>query len=235
MTNTQYIEKILSSVERILVDTSTLMNPGFQQFISNNQERLLAGEKKIVVPKAVYGELARLVGAVDVEQSELAMAAVILLASNKAVFQVENAPITEEEIDHAFADAPLLADLTIHRSSYNQLLITNDRRLSCDAYDLNHQQSCKGCRVFVCYVNRCGELQCSDCARLATEPVVKEPTVAIPERRTQDTTDVSFKESAEKSKNRWKFDWRSSLVSLAGLGLLYGVHKGGKALLRHFT
>lgn len=45
MTNTQYIEKILSSVERIIVDTSTLMTKGFQQFIINNQERLLAGEK----------------------------------------------------------------------------------------------------------------------------------------------------------------------------------------------
>ena len=80
------------------------------------------------------------------------MAAIELLALNKAIFQVENVPLTAEEIAHTFADAQLLAELTLHRSDYNQLLITNDRKLSCDAYDLNQQQSCKGRKVLVCYI-----------------------------------------------------------------------------------
>lgn len=232
MTNIQYIEKTLSSVERILVDTSTLMTRGFQQFICNNKERLLVREKKIVVPKAVYSELARHVDSADTEKSELAMAAVELLALNKAIFQVENAPLTEEEIAHAFADAQLLAELTLHRSDYNQLLITNDRKLSCDAYDLNQQQSCKGRKVLVCYINWCGELQCCDCARPTTEKVVNEPITAIPERRTHDTIEVPLKGT---DTDIWKFDWRSGLVSISGLGLLYGFYKGSKAFLRNIA
>ena len=234
MTNTQYIEKILASVERIIVDTSTIMTRGFQQFIINNRERLLAVEKKIIVPKAVYSELARHVESENPEKSGLAMAAVELLALNKAIFQVENEALTEETA-HAFADAQLLADLTIHRSDCNQLLITNDRKLSCDAYDLNQQQSCKGCRVLVCYINGCGELQCCDCARPTADRVTKEPVSTGPEERTHTTTDVPMKETAENNGNGWSFDWRSGLVSVSGLCLLYGLYKGGRVVLRNMV
>lgn len=235
MTNTQYIEKILSSVERIIVDTSTLMTKGFQQFIINNQERLLAGEKKIIVPKAVYSELARHVESANPEKSGLAMAAVELLALNKEIFQVENAPLTEEEIAHAFADAQLLADLTLHRSDCNQLLITNDRKLSCDAYDLNQQQSCKGRRVLVCYINGGGELQCCDCARPTAEWGAKEPVSTSPEERTHATTDVPMKDTSENKWNSWNFDWRSGLVSILGLGFIYSLYKGGRVVLRNMV
>ena len=232
MTNIQYIEKTLSSVERILVDTSTLMTRGFQQFICNNKERFLAREKKIVVPKAVYSELARHIDSTDTEKSELAMAAIELLALNKAIFQVENVPLTAEEIAHTFADAQLLAELTLNRSDYNQLLITNDRKLSCDAYDLNQQQSCKGRKVLVCYINWCGELQCCDCARPTADKVGNEPAATIPERSTRDTTNVILKATDE---NIWKYDWLSGLVSVSGLGLLYGFYKGSKAFLRNIA
>lgn len=235
MTNTQYIEKILSSVERIIVDTSTLMTRGFQQFIINNRERLLAGEKKIIVPKAVYSELARHVESENPEKSGPAMAAVELLALNKAIFQVENDLFTEAEIAHTFADAHLLADLTLHRSDCNQLLITNDRKLSCDAYDLNQQQSCKGRRVLVCYINGCGELQCCDCARPTADRAAKEPVSTSPEKRTYTTTNVPMKETAENNGNSWSFDWRSGLVSVSGLCLLYGLYKGGKAFFRNMV
>lgn len=154
------------------------------------------------------------------------------MALNKAIFQVENAPLTEEEIAHAFADAQLLAELTLHRSDYNQLLITNDRKLICDAYDLNQQRSCKGRKVLVCYINWCGELQCCDCARPTAERVVNEPAVTIPERSTRDTTNVTPKETDE---NIWKYDWLSVLVSISGLGLLYGLYKGSKAFLRNIA
>ena len=109
MTNIQYTEKTLSSVDRILVDTSTLMSPGFQQFISNNKGLLLAAGKKLIVPRTVYMELARHVGSIDSEKSEHAMAAVELLSQTKDIFTVVNVPFTEEELAHAFADAQLLS------------------------------------------------------------------------------------------------------------------------------
>lgn len=232
MTNIQYIEKILSSVERILVDTSTLMTPGFQQFICNNKERLSNAKQKIVVSKAVHGELARLTASTDMEKSKLATAAIELLVLNKSIFQIENAPLTEEEIAHAFADAQLLAELTLHRSKYNQLLITNDRKLSCDAYDLNQQQSCKGRKVLVCYINWCGELQRCDCARPTTESAGSEPTVTTSKRNIRNTTNVPRKEI---DKNTWKFDWFSGLLSISGAVLIYGICKGSKAFFRSVT
>lgn len=232
MTNTQYTEKVFSSVERILVDTSTLMTPGFQRFIRNNKQHLLGIGKAIIVPKAVYTELARHMESDDAEKVELAMSAVELMALNKDVFQVESTKLTEEEIAHAFADAQLLSELTLHRSDYNQLLITNDRRLSCDAFDLNQQQSCKGRRVLVCYINWYGELQCCECARPSIERPVTEPVVSTHETKSERSTEEPRFNEAENSDESWEFDWLSSLVGVSSVGILYGLYKGGKALLR---
>lgn len=235
MTNTQYIEKVLASVERILVDTSTLMTPGFQHFIQNNKVRLLNTGKTIMVPKAVYTELARHMDSATPEKCELAMAAVELLALNKDIFQVESAPLTEDEIAHAFADAQLLSELTLHRSDYSQLLITNDRKLSCDAFDLNQQQSCKGRRVLVCYINWLGELQCCECARPTNDRSESEPELVAPEKVTETVIETNAPKDAEEAQDTWEFDWLSGLMGVSGIGLLYGLYKGGKALLKNIA
>ena len=235
MTNTQYIEKTIFSVDRILIDTSTLMTRGFQQFISNNKELLLSGDKTIIVPKAVYTELAKHMESADPEKSELAMAAVELMALNKYIFQVESAQLTEEEIALVFADAQLLSELTLHRTDCNQLLITNDRKLSCDAFDLNQQQSCKGCKVLVCYVNWYGELQCCECARPSTVRTICEPISDTPSYNEPPAKEVSQTKEATSVRNTWKFDWLSGLVSVSSLGLIYGIYRGSKELLRNIT
>ena len=235
MTNSQYTEKTLASVQRILVDTSTLMTSGFQRFISNSKELLVTGNQKIIVPKAVYTELARHMGSEDAEKCDRAMAAVDLLALNKDVFQVESVPLSEDEIAHAFADAQLLSELTLHRSAYNQLLITNDRNLSCDAFDLNQQQSCKGRKVLVCYINWCGELQCCDCARLSAEKVVEKQLSRDPESNTVTQSSVSKTTTEETTEETWGFDWLSGLLGLSSAGLIYGLYRGGKAFLRNIA
>lgn len=234
MTNKQYTEKTIGSVERILVDTSTLMSNGFQQFIHNNQGLLTSGGKKIIVPKAVYTELARHLGSADSKKSELALAAVELLAIHKELFSVESAPLTEDEIAHAFADAQLLSELTLHRSKYNQLLITNDRNLSCDAFDLNQQQSCKGRKVLVCYINWCGELQCCECARTNTEQIIAVPVSTISEIPASLIPESTLPKVSQRTEEVWKFDWASGLVSISGLGMLYGIFKSGKTLIKYF-
>lgn len=232
MTNIQYTEKTLSSVDRILVDTSTLMSPGFQQFISNKKGLLLAAGKKIIVPKTVYMELARLVGSIDSEKSEHAMAAVELLSQNKDIFTVGNAPFTEEEIAHAFADAQLLSELTIHKAEGNQLLLTNDRKLSCDAFDLNQQQSCKGYKVLVCYINYYGEMQCCECARTYDKQEVKITTPKSTRTVTDncEMTPVSIFED----QRAWEFDWKSGLISIGAVGILYCMVEAGKAFLKYY-
>lgn len=235
MTNSQYTEKTLASVQRILVDTSTLMTPGFQRFISNNKELLATSNQKIIVPKAVYTELARHMGSEDSDKSEHAMAAVDLLALNKDIFQVESAALSEDEIAHAFADAQLLSELTLHRSDYSQLLITNDRKLSCDAFDLNQQQSCKGRKVLVCYINWCGELQCCECARPSAERTAERQTSCDFENNTVSSSRVPETNPEEVAEGTWEFDWLSGLLSLSSAGIIYGLYRGGKALLRNIA
>ena len=235
MTNSQYTEQTLASVQRILVDTSTLMTSGFQRFISNSKDLLVTGNQKIIVPKAVYTELARHMGSEDVEKCERAMAAVDLLALNKDIFQVESVPLSEDEIAHAFADAQLLSELTLHRSDYNQLLITNDRKLSCDAFELNQQQSCKGRKVLVCYINWCGELQCCDCARPSAEKVVEKQISCNAENNTVAQSRVSETTTEKSTEETWEYDWLSGFIGLSSAGLIYGLYRGGKALLRNIA
>lgn len=235
MTNSQYTEKTLASVQRILVDTSTLMTSGFQRFINNSKELLVTGNQKIIVPRAVYTELARHMCSENIEKCDRAMAAVDLLALNKDIFQVENVLLSEDEIAHAFADAQLLSELTLHHPAYNQLLITNDRKLSCDAYDLNQQQSCKGRKVLVCYINWCGELQCCDCARPSTVKVVEKQVSCDPENTTVTQSSIPEKNTKENTEETWEFDWLSGLLGLSSAGLIYGLYRGSKALLRNIA
>lgn len=231
MTNVQYIENTISTVGRILLDTSTLMSPGCQQFILNNKELICGSGKKLIIPKAVYAELARHLGNEDQEKSTHAVAAVELICTNKEIFEVENVPLTEEEIAHAFADAQLLSDLTVHRSEFNQLLISNDRNLSSDAFDLNQQQSCKGRKILVCYINRFGEMHRCDCAR----PVITESAAEDiePETETQtETENVSVPAAA--ADQEWSFDTKSGVIGVVGAGILYGICQALKyAINRH--
>lgn len=233
MTNIEYTEKIISSVDRILVDTSTLMSPSFQQFISTNKEHFIDKEIKIIIPKAVYTELARHMESVNTDKCTLALSAVELIDLNHDIFQVENSALTEEDIAHAFADAQLLSELTLHRTDYSQLLITNDRKLSCDAFRLNQQQSCKGHKVLVCYINWCGQLQCCECARPSKEEVNHTSTRPFVENSKPQSEDVSPTSSIEKHEESWKFDWLSGLLGVSSIGLLYGLYRGGKVVLQN--
>lgn len=235
MTNVQYIENTLSTVDRILLDTSTLMCPGCQQFIRNNKKLICGSGKKLIIPKAVYAELARHLGGEDQEKSEHAVAAVELICTNKEIFEVENVPLTEEEIAHAFADAQLLSDLTAHRSEFNQLLISNDRNLSSDAFDLNQQQSCRGRKVLVCYINRLGEMHRCDCAR----PVVTESVAEDNEPETEIQTETQMEPEktsapAAAADQEWYFDTKSGVIGVVGAGVLYGICQALKyAINRH--
>lgn len=231
-TNAQYVEKVITSVDRILVDTSTLMTRRFQQFINNNRERFLSGDKRIIVPKSVYTELARHLVSEDSEKSAYAMSAVELLAINEDIFHVESAPLTEEEIAHAFADAQLLSELTLYKSDFNQLLITNDRKLSCDAFELNQQQSCRGHRIWVCYINWCGELQCCECALSAVEKKTGN-NISSNEEQVQPclASEGSFIKIEIPEDMKWTFDWKSSFIGVSGIGIMYVLYKASKSLL----
>ena len=230
MNNTQYVKKILLTVDRILVDTSTLMRPGFYQFVNNNRDLLLEEGKKIIVPKSVYTELARHLQSEDEKKVNLAMDAVALLKNNEDIFQVAKSILTDEEIAEAFADPELLSELTLHKQSFRQLLITNDQKLGSDAYDLNQQESCRGRKVYVCYITCFGELQCCECVRTVVE------TICVNADQTQKTIpneDNTIKEQIlnhDSDSDKWKFDWKSALVGCFGAGSIYLLYRFGKSV-----
>ena len=161
-----YIQTMVSLNEAIYIDTASLMDvDNLELFIDNAEWVLLNEHRKIIVPRAVCLELARHLGSQNPVKKDKAVRVLEMLGSHSDIFEVHNEDLREEEAMKAFADSELLAELTLNRTACGQLLITNDRRLSEDAYKLNEQASCRGHKVMVCFINRLGELRKCECAR----------------------------------------------------------------------
>ena len=166
MTSHKYIQNMIHNNERIYIDTATLMEVEWTRlFINNCREILISEGKKIIVPKAVCLELARHMSSDNERKSQAALEAIGILSQFVDLFDVQNDAMNENEIAKAFADCQLLSELTLNKAEGGQLLITNDRKLSKDAFDLNSQESCKGYRIMVCYLNRFGELHMCQCVK----------------------------------------------------------------------
>ena len=150
MTSQKYIQNMIHNNERIYIDTATLMEVEWTRlFINNCREILISEGKKIIVPKAVCLELARHMSSDNERKSQAALEAIGILSQFVDLFDVQNDAMNENEIAKAFADCQLLSELTLNKAEGGQLLITNDRKLSKDAFDLNSQESCKGYRIMV--------------------------------------------------------------------------------------
>ena len=169
----------IATADRIYIDTSALMNSEeLEILIKRIRIPLIQDKKKILVSRAVCLELARHLESTDERKQQLALQVFEVLSANQEVFELENSDLSSQEVFKAFADAELLATLTEKRPDYKQLLITNDKKLGHDAYDLNNLESCRGHQVRVCYINRAGELHACEKACHAEvkfmEPEIRE-------------------------------------------------------------
>lgn len=178
MTNTDYLTAMVQTNERIFIDTASIMNAEwFQQFVENAAPVFQAAHKRITIATAVRSELCRHMDSPDIRKQEDALAALNIISQHKDLFDTVGGRLDDEEIAKAFADAELLAELIIFKKEGNQLLITNDRKLSCDAFELNQQQSNHGYRINVCCINRFGFLQMCDCVKAFFHPKAEEHTL----------------------------------------------------------
>lgn len=243
MNNYQYVEKTLFSVERIFVDTSALMSEGFQRFLSKYCSLIMASGKKLYVHNEVYKELARHLGSGNPYKIKCVLAAIDLMVRNADIFDVEVTTLTDEEIEHAFADPKLLSELTLHRMNSRQLLISNDHKLCSDAFELNRLESCRGHKVFVCYVSYTGELNCCECVRTETEPASL-GTICIEPSVPAKTMFVAHEQKPninitsnvkEKEHERWVIDWKSVGIGAFSAGLAGGLAYVGYKLLKAFV
>lgn len=173
--NNMTMEEIIKNSEEIMMDTASLMEVESLDFmLERHKETFINLRKMITIPGVVCQELVRHLASENEDKKEKANKALKIIRNNAEIFTVEFAEYTPEEIKKAFADREILLRLTSSRAKKRQLLITNDRSLSRDAFNLNLLESCSGKPVQVCYLSRYGELckcHCDDKQQPKSEQV----------------------------------------------------------------
>ncbi|MFR3855279.1 MAG: hypothetical protein ACLTXX_06525 [Streptococcus salivarius] len=159
MTNREYVEDLLALNEKIYIDTSSLMNDTeLGRFLVQYQDIFEALNKKIIVTREVCLEIVRHLSSKNIEKQEKAKSVILLFKNYSNLFIFEDKDLKQSEVGSAFADSELLSRITKDKSKHSQLLITNDKNLSVDAYKLNKLYSCKGKKIMVCFIDNLGQL-----------------------------------------------------------------------------
>ena len=137
---------------------------------------LIENGKTIIIPDAVSQELTRLTIGKNSDKVQKACQAQKIIREHEEIFQLEEADYSDEALYNAFADNEILVRLSHYKRDARQLLITNDRGLSRDAYRLNNQESVSGKRISVCRIDENGDLRMSKQPEREVERIiVKEP------------------------------------------------------------
>lgn len=223
---TSYINKMIANNQLIYIDTSAMMNSyRFEHFIIRVKPFLVSYHKKLILADEVWLELKRHLGSPLPEKREKASKAIQLINDNRSLFDFTDKEYSEEDMDRAFADRELLAELTFNKQDFTQLLITNDINLEDDAYNLNRQASCQGHLVRVCYLNQNGGLQNYDSTTsMKSENVEKNEPQAEPAHLA-----MQQQETQIKSKDGWKIFGASMCGGLVG----YGAGKYGNTIIKY--
>lgn len=159
MTNREYVEDMLALNEKIYIDTSSLMNDTeLGRFLVQYQDIFGSLDKKIIVTREVCLEIVRHLSSKNIEKQEKAKSVILLFKNYSNLFIFEDKDLKQSEVSSAFADSELLSRITKDKSKHSQLLITNDKNLSVDAYKLNKLYSCKGKKIMVCFIDNLGQL-----------------------------------------------------------------------------
>lgn len=159
MTNREYVEDLLALNEKIYIDTSSLMNDTeLGRFLVQYQDIFGSLDKKIIVTREVCLEIVRHLSSKNIEKQEKAKSVILLFKNYSNLFIFEDKDLKQTEVSSAFADSELLSRITKDKSKHSQLLITNDKNLSVDAYKLNKLYSCKGKKIMVCFIDNLGQL-----------------------------------------------------------------------------
>lgn len=159
MTNREYVEDLLALNEKIYIDTSSLMNDTeLGRFLVQYQDIFGSLDKKIIVTREVCLEIVRHLSSKNIEKQEKAKSVILLFKNYSNLFIFEDKDLKQSEVSSAFADSELLSRITKDKSKHSQLLITNDKNLSVDAYKLNKLYSCKGKKIMVCFIDNFGQL-----------------------------------------------------------------------------
>lgn len=164
-TNLDYITKQIQNNQIIWIDTCTMMYiQRFELFIKNVRPVLRESKKKIQIPDCVMAELAKHQLSSDEYKQTSAIEALNLVKTNNDIFKVERLN-NDASNGENFADPKILTVILEKRRSIPQLLISNDQRLTSDAYKFNDIKSFYGNKVSVCYIRANGDMNMCDCVK----------------------------------------------------------------------
>lgn len=209
MTNREYVEDLLVLNEKIYIDTSSLMNDTeLGRFLVQYQDIFEALNKKIIVTREVCLEIVRHLSSKNIEKQEKAKSVILLFKNYSNLFIFEDKDLKQSEVSSAFADSELLSRITKDKSKHSQLLITNDKNLSVDAYKLNKLYSCKGKKIMVCFIDNLGQLNKGKTG-FETNP----NTLVIEQKTTEDQVEEQ-NNNQEESKIFQKIIWGGCLLSV---------------------
>lgn len=209
MTNREYVEDLLALNEKIYIDTSSLMNDTeLGRFLVQYQDIFEALNKKIIVTREVCLEIVRHLSSKNIEKQEKAKSVILLFKNYSNLFIFEDKDLKQSEVSSAFADSELLSRITKDKSKHSQLLITNDKNLSVDAYKLNKLYSCKGKKIMVCFIDNLGQL---NKGKTGFEPNLN--TLVI-EQKTPEEQVEEQNNNQEESKIFQKIIWGGCLLSV---------------------
>lgn len=209
MTNREYVEDLLALNEKIYIDTSSLMNDTeLGRFLVQYQDIFEALNKKIIVTREVCLEIVRHLSSKNIEKQDKAKSVILLFKNYSNLFIFEDKDLKQSEVSSAFADSELLSRITKDKSKHSQLLITNDKNLSVDAYKLNKLYSCKGKKIMVCFIDNLGQLN-----KGKTGFETNLNTLVI-EQKTPEEQVEEQNNNQEKSKIFQKIIWGGCLLSV---------------------
>ena len=167
-TNLDYITKQIQYNEIIWIDTCTMMYiQRFELFIKNVRPILLETSKKIQIPDCVMAELAKHQLSTDEFKRTSATEALNIVKLNNDIFKIEYLD-NDASNGENFADPKILTVILEKRRNIPQLLISNDQRLTSDAYKFNGFESFYGSKVSVCYIGANGDMNMCDCVKNKT-------------------------------------------------------------------
>ena len=153
MTNIEYVNALLCSNDVIYMNVQEL-----RKFLDSYQQCFIKHNKKIIVTREVCLEIVKHLSSKIESKQFKAQRVIDLFKEFRDVFIFEDQNLNNLDAEKAFADSELLSRLTKGKTEFSQLLITNDKKLSVDAYSLNNLNSCFGEKISVCYISRNGLL-----------------------------------------------------------------------------
>lgn len=187
------ITKIMSGYQ-VYIDTSALMNVEQLKVFIDNVEKDFTFRKKINILSNVYQELTDFSNGYDNDKKNYAKEALKLI-SKSFIFAV-NPEFKRKK--NPFADPRILTTLIENKIHTPQMLITFDKKLSIDAYNLNDLKCMENQNdIKVMAIDSEGMLYVPECIELNIKEISQTETITVENKETIIEGDVIMENNSK--------------------------------------